>query len=86
MIFRKLKYLVRAAANNLWNFRGRNLISVLIISFSFLVIGIFLALSNNLIYIGQQMSNNLAISFFLDKNLKTEELENIRSQILASSL
>jgi len=41
MIFRQLKYLLQSAGHNLWNFRGRNLISVLIISFSFLVIGIF---------------------------------------------
>ncbi len=86
MIFRQLWYLVKAAASNLWTFRGRNLVSVLIISFSFLVIGIFLALSNNLTYLGQQLSNNLAISFFLDRNLKTTELDYIKSQILASEL
>jgi cell division transport system permease protein len=86
VIFRQLSYLFRAAATNLWNFRGRNFISVLIISFSFLIIGLFLALSNNLTYLGQQLSNNLAISFFLDKNLNSEELENIKTQILASAL
>lgn len=86
MIFRQLWYLVKAAASNLWTFRGRNLVSVLIIGFSFLVIGIFLALSNNLTYLGQQLSNNLAISFFLDKDLKTTELDYIKSQILASEL
>lgn len=86
MIFKQLSYLLKAAGNNLWNFRGRNFISVLIISFSFLVIGIFLALSNNLTYLGEQLSNNLAISFFLDKNLKSEDLDFIKSQILASSL
>jgi len=86
MIFRQLGYLLKTAGSNLWSFRGRNLISVLIIGFSFLVIGIFLALSNNLTYLGEQLSNNLAISFFLDKNLRAEELETIKSQILASEL
>ncbi len=86
MIFRQLWYLIKNAGNNLWTFRGRNLISVLIIGFSFLVIGIFLALSNNLTYLGERLSNNLAISFFLEKNLKNEELEFIKSQILASEL
>lgn len=86
MIFRQLWYLLKVAASNLWTFRGRNLISILIISFSFLVLGIFLALSNNLTYLGQQLSNNLAISFFLDRNLKSGELEYIKSQILASEL
>lgn len=86
MIFRQLWYLVKVAGNNLWTFRGRNLVSVLIIGFSFLVIGIFLALSNNLTYLGQQLSNNLAISFFLDRNLKPAELEDIKTQILASEL
>lgn len=86
MIFRQIWYLVKTAAGNLWTFRGRNLVSVLIIGFSFLVIGIFLALSNNLTYLGQQLSNNLAVSFFLDNNLKDQELEQIKSQILASEL
>ncbi len=86
MIFRQLWYLIKAAASNLWSFRGRNLISTLIIGFSFLVIGIFLALSNNLTHLGQQLSNNLAISFFLDKKLKPEELELIKARILASEL
>jgi len=86
VIFRQLWYLIKNAGNNLWTFRGRNLISVLIIGFSFLVIGIFLALSNNLTYLGERLSNNLAISFFLEKNLKDEELEFIKSQILASEL
>jgi cell division transport system permease protein len=86
LIFRQLWYLIKNAGNNLWTFRGRNLISVLIIGFSFLVIGIFLALSNNLTYLGERLSNNLAISFFLEKNLKNEELEFIKSQILASEL
>lgn len=86
MIFRQLWYLVKAAGNNLWTFRGRNLVSVFIIGFSFLIIGIFLALSNNLTYLGQQLSNNLAISFFLDRNLKPAELEDIKTQILTSEL
>lgn len=86
MIFRQIWYLVRTAAGNIWTFRGRNLVSVLIIGFSFLVIGIFLALSNNLTYLGQQLSNNLAISFFLENNLKAPELESIKAQILASEL
>jgi len=86
VIFRQIWYLVRTAAGNIWTFRGRNLVSVLIIGFSFLVIGIFLALSNNLTYLGQQLSNNLAISFFLENNLKAPELESIKAQILASEL
>ncbi|MBP7870432.1 MAG: ABC transporter permease [Candidatus Saccharicenans sp.] len=86
MIFRQLKYLLQSAGHNLWNFRGRNLISVLIISFSFLVIGIFLALSNNLTYLGEQLSNNLAISFFLKQNLPAKEVEEIRQAILDSTL
>jgi cell division transport system permease protein len=86
VIFRQLWYLIKNAGSNLWNFRGRNFISLLIIGFSFLVMGIFLAMSNNITYLGERLSNNLAISFFLDKNLKAEELEFIRSQILASEL
>ncbi|MDD8019953.1 MAG: permease-like cell division protein FtsX [Acidobacteriota bacterium] len=86
MIFRQLRYLFRAAGHNLWNFRGRNSFSILIISFSFLVIGMFLALSNNLSYLGEQLSKNLAISFFLDRNLPPEKTEEIKKTIIDSSL
>jgi len=86
VIFRQIWFLLKTAVDNLWSFRSRNFISVLIISFSFLVIGIFLSLSNNLLYMGQQLSNNLAISFFLEPGIKTADLENIKSEILASGL
>jgi len=83
---RQLGYLARAAGSNLWNFRGRNLVSILIIGFSFLIIGIFLSLSNNLTYLGEQLSNNLAISFFLNRSLKSEDIDRIKQEILNSGL
>ncbi len=86
MKLRQLGYLARAAGSNLWNFRGRNLVSILIIGFSFLIIGIFLSFSNNLSYLGEQLSNNLAISFFLNRNIKNEEIEAIKQEILNSGL
>lgn len=86
MKLRQLGYLATAAGSNLWNFRGRNLVSMLIIGFSFLIIGIFLSLSNNLTYLGEQLSNNLAISFFLSRNINSEEIEAIKQEILSSGL
>ena len=44
----KLKYLLNATGNNLWQFRTRNLFSVTIICLSFLTVGIFMSLANNL--------------------------------------
>ena len=86
MSLRQLGYQAQAAGSNLWNFRGRNLVSILIIGFSFLIIGIFLSLSNNLTYLGEQLSNNLAISFFLNRNINTDELEAIKQEILNTGL
>lgn len=86
MKLRQLGYLAQAAGSNLWTFRGRNSVSVLIIGFSFLIIGIFLSLSNNLTYLGEQLSNNLAISFYLKRNISQEEIEAIKQEILSSGL
>lgn len=86
MRLRQFGYLARAAGSNLWTFRGRNLVSILIIGFSFLIIGIFLSLSNNLTYLGEQLSNNLAISFFLNHNIKSEEIDTLKQEVLSSGL
>ena len=44
----KLKFFLTVTGNNLWQFRTRNLFSVTIICLSFLTVGIFVSLTNNL--------------------------------------
>lgn len=83
MIAQKLKHFQRETLNNLWQFRARNVFSITIICLSFLIVGIFVSLSNNLQYTAQQLSKDMAVVFFLDKDISpvdrdtiTKELEN----------
>jgi cell division transport system permease protein len=64
---------VRVTGNNLWQFRTRNIFSVTIICFSFLVAGIFLSLSNNLRDTARNLAGNMTVSFFLDKATTPQE-------------
>lgn len=83
MIAQKFKHFQRETLTNLWQFRTRNVFSVTIICLSFLIVGIFVSLSNNLQYTAQQLSKDMTVVFFLDKNISpidreaiTRELEN----------
>ena len=83
MITPKFKHFQRETLNNLWQFRARNVFSVTIICLSFLIVGIFVSLSNNLRYTAQQLSQDMAVVFFLKKDISpidreaiTRELEN----------
>ena len=83
MIARKIKHFQRETLNNLWQFRARNVFSVTIICLSFLIVGIFVSLSNNLQYTAQQLSQDMAVVLFLEKDISpiesdaiTKELEN----------
>ncbi|MFC2158633.1 cell division protein FtsX, partial [Acidobacteriota bacterium] len=75
-----------SAANNLWQYRVRNMFSVMIICLSFLTVGIFLSLSNNLQYSARSVSQNLVIVFFLDNNLSSEKITAIGEEITQSGL
>jgi len=46
---------------------------VTIICLSFLIVGVFLALANNLRDTARNLANNMTISFFLDRNLPPQE-------------
>lgn len=58
--------------NNLWQYRVRNFFSIMIICLSFLTLGIFLSLSNNLQHSARELSKNLVAVFFLETDI-TEE-------------
>jgi len=72
------------AANNLWQFRVRNIFSVTIICLSFLFLGIFLALSNNLRQTAENLSSNMVMTFFLEKGLTESEVGQIEAQLRQS--
>jgi len=55
-----------------------------IICLSFLVIGIFLSLSNNLQFLARQLSENLAVVFFLEKDIAPETREDVIGRIRSS--
>lgn len=72
--------------NNLWQYRVRNIFSITIICLSFLIVGVFLSLSNNLNHIAEQIANNMAAVFFLEKNITEERLKVIDDELKKSPL
>lgn len=77
----KVKFFLSLTGNNLWQFRTRNLFSVTIICLSFLTVGIFLSLSNNLRYTARELSNNLTVAFFLDKELPAATVKTLQDEV-----
>jgi len=75
---------LRDAKNNLWQYRARNLLSVTIICLSFLILGVFFSLSNNLKHIADQMSENMVVVFFLSPDVTAKDLSHIEERIKAS--
>ncbi|HUU37767.1 MAG TPA: permease-like cell division protein FtsX [Candidatus Desulfaltia sp.] len=70
--------------NNLWQYRTRNLLSITIICLSFLILGVFFSLSNNLQYIADQTSENMMVVFFLSPDATAAELSHIEQRIRSS--
>ena len=86
MIAQKLKHFQMETLNNLWQFRARNVFSVTIICLSFLIVGIFVSLSNNLQYTAQQLSQDMAVIFFLDKDISPVDRDAIARELENSPL
>lgn len=86
MIPQKVKYFHRETLNNLWQFRARNIFSVTIICLSFLIVGIFVSLSNNLQYMARQLSQEMAVVCFLNKDISLQDRESIEGEIRKSPL
>ena len=86
MITKKIKHFQRETLNNLWQFRARNVFSITIICLSFLIVGIFVSLSNNLQYTAQQLSQDMAVVFFLEKDLSPIDREAIARELEKSRL
>ena len=77
----KIKFFLTVTGNNLWQFRTRNIFSVTIICLSFLTVGIFLSLSNNLRATARELSNNMTVALFLDKNMSASDIDALRQEV-----
>jgi cell division transport system permease protein len=86
LITKKIKHFQKETLNNLWHFRARNVFSITIICLSFLIVGIFVSLSNNLQYTAQQLSQDMAVVFFLDKDISPIDREAITRELEKSRL
>jgi cell division transport system permease protein len=64
----------------------RNTFSITIICLSFLIFGVFLSLSNNLFYTAKELSKNMLIIFFLEKDLPEEQRNSVEKRLKESSL
>ncbi|MGB3861461.1 MAG: permease-like cell division protein FtsX [Candidatus Aminicenantaceae bacterium] len=64
----------------------RNFFSITIICLTFLTVGVFLALANNLEHVAEQISNNMAAVFFLDKDISGEQLKAVEEELERSPL
>jgi cell division transport system permease protein len=80
-VIEKLKYFLNVTGNNLWQFRTRNIFSVTIICLSFLTVGIFMSLANNLRATARELSSNMTVAFYLDKGLSASAVEAVRQEI-----
>jgi cell division transport system permease protein len=80
-VIEKARFFLRVTGNNLWQFRTRNLFSVTIICLSFLTVGIFASLANNLRATARELSSNMSIAFYLDKALPAGAVDTIRREI-----
>jgi cell division transport system permease protein len=80
-VIEKLKFFLSVTGNNLWQFRTRNLFSVTIICLSFLTVGIFMSLSNNLRATARELSSNMSIAFYLEAGLSENAVDAIRQEI-----
>jgi len=80
-VIEKIKFFLTVTGNNLWQFRTRNIFSVTIICLSFLTVGIFLSLSNNLRATARELSNNMTVALFLDKNMSASDVDALRQEV-----
>jgi cell division transport system permease protein len=79
-VIEKIKFFLKVTGNNLWQFRTRNIFSVTIICLSFLTVGIFVSLSNNLRATARDVANNMSVVFFLDKDMSAAAVESLRDE------
>jgi cell division transport system permease protein len=84
-VIEKLRFFVRVTGNNLWQFRTRNVFSVTIICLSFLTVGIFVSLTNNLRATARELAANMNIAFYLDPKLSPGSIDAVSQEISRAS-
>lgn len=77
----KFKFFLTVTGNNLWQFRTRNIFSVTIICLSFLTVGIFMSLSNNLRAAARELSSNMTVAFYLDRGMSAADADAMRQEV-----
>jgi cell division transport system permease protein len=86
MTLPKLRYFLREALHNLWQFKTRHLFSLTIICLSFVTVGVVLSLSGNLRNRAKELSKNLTVVFYLRQDATDAEREAVESRIRRSPL
>ncbi len=76
---------MKVALSSLWQYRARNFFSITIICLSFLIVGVFFSLSNNLQHIARQLSENMVVAFFIDPAATEPEVREVENRIRASA-
>jgi cell division transport system permease protein len=77
----KIKFFLTVTGNNLWQFRTRNIFSVTIICLSFLTVGIFMSLANNLRATARDLASNMTVAFYLDRDMSAADAAALRQEV-----
>jgi cell division transport system permease protein len=86
MTLSKIRYFLREALHNLWQFKARHLFSLTIICLSFVTVGIGLSLSGNLRDRAKELSKNLTVVFYLRPDAAAAEREAVEARVRRSPL
>lgn len=86
MTLPKIRYFLREALHNLWQFKTRHLFSLTIICLSFVTVGVVLSLSGNFRGRAKELSKNLTVVFYLRKDVADAEREAIEARVRRSPL
>jgi cell division transport system permease protein len=86
MTLPKIRYFLREALQNLWQFKARHLFSLTIICLSFVTVGVVLSLSSNLRFRAKELSRNLTVVFYLRPGVPAAERDAVEAQVRRSPL
>jgi cell division transport system permease protein len=86
MTLPKIRYFLREALNNLWQFKARHLFSLTIICLSFVTVGVVLSLSGNLRVRAKELSKNLTVVFYLRPDVADAERAAVEARVRRSPL
>ncbi len=79
------RYYLKETLNNLWQYKTRHVFSLTIICLSSLILGVFLALSNNLGEKAGELSRNLSVVFYLHKDAPPADRAALEEKVRAFS-